>query len=257
MSDHHSIHEFDLNLIAEYYSLVDRQGPGSPDITKKALSFVDNLTDHSRIADLGCGSGGQTITLAQHVDGEITGLDIFPIFINRLNEQARKQNLDHRLKGIIGSMDQLPFEKEELDLIWSEGAIYNIGFEAGLKLWHSFLKTGGFVAVSEATWFTDKRPAEIHDFWMDAYPGIDTIPNKVSQMQKAGFIPVASFILPDNCWTEHFYAPQDKAQEIFLKKHAENQAAESFIENQRHEQRLYEKYKDYYGYVFYIGKKIG
>jgi hypothetical protein len=52
---------------------------------------------------------------------------------------------------------------------------------------------------------------------MDAYPEIDTIPNKVAQMQKAGYIPVASFILPENCWTEHFYAPQVAAQEAFLK----------------------------------------
>ena len=29
-------------------------------------------------------------------------------------------------------MDALPFENEELDLIWSEGAIYNIGFEKGV-----------------------------------------------------------------------------------------------------------------------------
>jgi hypothetical protein len=27
-------------------------------------------------------------------------------------------------------------------------------------------------------------------------------------MQKAGYIPVASFILPENCWTEHYYQPQ-------------------------------------------------
>ena len=47
-------------------------------------------------------------------------------------------------------MDQLPFHREELDLIWSEGAIYNIGFERGLKEWKEFLKPGGYVAISEA-----------------------------------------------------------------------------------------------------------
>ncbi|EFK07292.1 conserved hypothetical protein [delta proteobacterium NaphS2] len=35
-----------------------------------------------------------------------------------------------------------------------------------------------------------------------------------------------------------------------------NKAAVEFIENQRHEAQLYYKYKAYYGYVFYIGKKI-
>ena len=79
-------------------------------------------------------------------------------------------------------MDDLPFGKEELDLIWSEGAIYNIGFQHGLHTWREYLRKGGYVAVSEVSWFTDKRPAEINDFWLDAYPEIDTIPNKVAQM---------------------------------------------------------------------------
>ena len=153
-------------------------------------------------------------------------------------------------------MDDLPFGKEEFDLIWSEGAIYNIGFQHGLHIWREYLRKGGYVAVSEVSWFTDKRPAEINDFWLDAYPEIDTIPNKVAQMQKAGYIPVASFILPENCWTEHFYAPQVEIQDNFLKKYAGNKVAENFIANQRHETQLYYKYKEFYGYVFYIGKKI-
>jgi SAM-dependent methyltransferase len=102
-----------------------------------------------------------------------------------------------------GSMFNLPFQNEELDLIWSEGAIYNIGFECGINEWRKFLNTGGYIAVSEASWFTKERPAEIDEFWKDAYPEIETIPNKVVQMQKAGYIPVATFILPENCWTEH------------------------------------------------------
>ena len=95
----------------------------------------------------------------------------------------------------------------------------------------------------------------IYDFWKNAYPEIDTIPNKVAQMQKAGYIPVATFILPENCWTEHFYAPQVLAQETFLKKYAGNKTVEEFIAGERHETALYHKYKAYYGYVFYIGKK--
>lgn len=250
------IHDFDFNLICEYFASIERQGPGSPEITLKALGFIDNLTEKSRIADLGCGTGGQTMTLAQNAPGQITGLDLFPYFIDLFNRNARQLNLQDRVKGVVGSMDDLPFQKEELDLIWSEGAIYNIGFERGLNEWKPFLKKGGYIAVSEASWFTDERPAEINDFWIEAYPEIDTIPNKVGQMQKAGYIPVATFVLPENCWTEHFYALQAEAQEKFLKKYAGNKTAEKLIFYQRHETELYYKYKDFYGYVFYIGKKI-
>ena len=251
-----SIHEFDLSLICKYFENLDRQGPGSPEVTTRACSFIDNLNDSSLIADIGCGTGGQTMTLAQHAQGSITGIDLFPVFINLFNRNAEKLNLQHRVKGIIGSMDDLPFGDEALDLVWSEGAIYNIGFEQGLHEWWKFLKAGGYIAVSEASWFTEERPSEIEEFWMGEYPGIDTIPNKVLQMQKAGYIPIATFVLPESCWTEHFYEPQVKAQIAFLQENKDNKSAVEFIENIRHESRLYYKYKEFYGYVFYIGKKM-
>jgi len=251
-----SIHEFDFTLICEYFSSVERQGPGSPEVTIKALNFIDNLTDKSHIADIGCGTGGQTTVLAQNTLGNITAIDLFPDFIDKLNQKFQKRNLQNRVKGIVGNMEELPFQDNELDLIWSEGAIYNIGFERGLKEWRKYIKKGGYIAVSEASWFTTERPAEIQEFWQIAYPEIDTIPNKVSQMQKAGYIPVATFILPENCWTEHYYVPLVVAQEAFLKKYAGNKTVEEFIASEQHEASLYHKYKAYYGYVFYIGKRI-
>ena len=250
-----SIHEFDVSLICEYFATVERQGPGSPEVTRRALSFVDGLSDDSRIADIGCGTGGQTMVLAQTAPGQVTGVDLFPDFIDLFNDNAAQLGLQERVKGVVGSMDSLSFADEELGLMWSEGAIYNIGFEQGLSEWRRFLKPGGHIVVSEASWFTETRPAEIEAFWNSAYPGIDTIPTKLSQLQKAGYIPVASFMLPETCWIEHFYAPRVKATELFLERHKGNEAAEGFIANQRHEEQLYRMYKEYYGYAFYIGKK--
>ena len=68
-------------------------------------------------------------------------------------------------------------------------------------------------------------------------------------MQNAGYIPVATFILPENCWTEHYFAP-------CCKMHRGNKAAEELILSERHEMELYHRYKEFYGYVFYIGKKL-
>ena len=255
-NEYKSVHEFDYNLICEYFSNADRQGPGSPEVTIKALSFVDNLTDKSRIADIGCGTGGQTMILARHAPGNITGIDLYQGFIDQFNANAMKLNLQDRVKGIVESMDNLSFNNEELDLIWSEGAIAHIGFERGINEWRKFLKQGGYIAVSEATWFTEERPAEIQTFWQDAYPEIDLISTKVAQMQKAGYVPIATFILPENCWMEHFYAPLVDVQVQFLKKYPGNKAVEELIASERYETELYRKYKAFYGYVFYIGKKI-
>lgn len=254
--NHDNVYEFDVNLICNFFLQMQRQGPGSPEATRLALSFINNLNGESRIADLGCGTGGQTITLAQNTAGTITAIDLFPDFIERLNRQAEKEGLQGRIKGEVGSMDALPFQRGSLDLIWSEGAIYNIGFERGINEWRDYLKPGGFIAVSESSWFTDERPAEIQDYWMQNYSEMDTIPAKVAQMQKAGYIPVAVFALPECCWIENYYLPMAEAQRRFLDLHKGNKAAENFVEYLHTEEALYRKYKNYYGYVFYIGQKI-
>mgnify|MGYP000197516691 CR=1 FL=1 len=250
-----SIHEFDFSLICEYFSMLERQGPGSPESTLRALSFIGNLTDHSRIADIGCGTGGQTMVLAQNAPGQITGVDLFPDFIRIFNENAMRLGLGDRVQGITGDMAALPFEDESLDLIWSEGAIYNIGFGRGLTEWRRFLKPGGYIAVTEASWFTPERPEEIENFWNSEYPFIDTVPNQMAILQGCGYIPVAAFMLPPECWSQNFFWPQPAVQERFLKKHRGNKTAEDFIANMRHEADLFSRYGEYYGYTFFIGRK--
>lgn len=89
-NNHNTIQEFDVNLICDFFLNTNRQGPGSPEATLKALSFINNLTVQSLIADLGCGTGGQTMVLAQHTPGSITGLDFFPEFIECFNRECRK-----------------------------------------------------------------------------------------------------------------------------------------------------------------------
>ncbi|MDD5766398.1 MAG: class I SAM-dependent methyltransferase [Candidatus Marinimicrobia bacterium] len=250
-----TIHDFDINIIYEYFSNTDRQGPGNTKETLKALSFIDGLTEKSKIADIGCGTGGQTMTLGQNTPCEIIGIDVWQDFINKFNQNSLKQNFQNRVKGIVGNMENLPFQEEELDLIWSEGSIYNIGFERGLKEWRKFLKIGGYIAITENTWFSEERPDEIQEFWQKAYPEIDTIPNKVAQMQKAGYLPIATYMLPETIWTD-YYTKQALNIDSFIKKHKGNKTVEEFVSSQRYEAELYNKYKAYYGYMFYIGKRI-
>lgn len=250
-----NIHDFDLSIIYSFFAHTERQGPGSPEQTMKALGFIQGLNEKSKIADIGCGTGGQTMVLGESLQGEIAGVDSWPDFIAQFNNNARSRGLHTRVSGMVGDMADLPFEKEELDLIWSEGAIYNIGFERGLREWRKFLKPGGYVAVTENTWFSGERPAEIQDFWDSIYPEIATIPNKVAQMQDAGYLPVATFMLPELVWTD-YYTWQALRLKSFQQEHEGNPAAAGFIETMRYEAELYSKYKQYYGYMFYVGKKL-
>jgi hypothetical protein len=78
----------------------------------------------------------------------------------------------------------------------------------------------------------------------------------VAQMQKAGYLPIATFVVPETCWMDYYYAQVPQMEESFLKKYSGNKSAEELIRSERYEVELYGKYKAHYGYVFYIGKKI-
>ncbi len=246
----------ELDLICEYFSQIERQGPGSAEITAKALSFIENISASSKIIDIGCGTGGQTKTLAEKTKANIIGIDSLPKFISLFNKNMKKIGVSNRVEGIVGFMENMQLEENEYDLIWSEGAIYNIGFEYGLNEWYKFLKKGAYISVSELSWLTNKRPVEIDSFWNNAYSGIDTISNKIAQMQNAGYIPVASFVIPETCWIDSFYMQQVRIQELLQCKYPENKLVMDFVEKMKQEFELYSKYKEFYGYVFYIGKKV-
>lgn len=245
-----------LDLLLETHIGLKRQGPGSSEAVEQALGFLKPLNQFLRIADLGCGTGGQTICLAQHLPGTITGLDMFPDFIEKLNENVKSMNLESRVTGIVGSMENLPFQKKSLDLIWSEGAIDNIGFEEGMSHWHDFLKKGGFVAVTCPSWLTRERPAAVEQFWSAAGSRLDSVSTNIEIMQRCGYQFIASFTLPEQCWSENYFIPREAAINRLSKKYAGNETMIAYEEQNRYESELYSKYKQYYGYVFYIGRTI-
>ncbi|WP_370497255.1 class I SAM-dependent methyltransferase [Trichodesmium erythraeum] len=78
---------------------------------------------------MGCGTGGQMMVIANHKSGNITAIDLSPIFIDIFNINSQKLSLQNRVNGIVALMNNFLFQNEELNLIWSEIAIYNIGFE--------------------------------------------------------------------------------------------------------------------------------
>lgn len=245
-----------IDLLLETHIGLKRQGPGSPETMKQALGFLGPLERFEQIADLGCGSGGQTILLAEHLQGSIVGLDMFPDFIDRITEEAVNRGLENRVTGVAGNMESLPFRKNSFDLIWSEGAIDNIGFEKGLRYWRDFLKQDGYIVVSCPSWITKEHPAAVEKFWSDAGSHLDTVDNNIAIMQNAGYRFIASFVLPEECWLDNYFLPREKAIQNLMNKYPQSGTMKEYAEMNRHEVELFLKYKDHYGYVFYIGCAI-
>lgn len=244
-------------LLIDLHKDGERQGPGSDAATRKALSLVGYPEDASlRVADIGCGTGAQTLVLAEHPGMQITAVDLFPEFLETLEEKARSKGVAHRITTRVQSMEALGFSEGELDLIWSEGAIYNIGFEEGIRAWKRFLKPGGFLAVSEISWITGARPEAIEAYWKSEYPQIDTVSGNIALLEKNGYLPWAHFILPPACWTDTYYCPMKSRFGAFLQRHGGSEQARRIVEGEEKEIALYEQYGAYYSYGFYIARKV-
>lgn len=245
------------NLLIDLHKNADRQGPGGDTETKKAMELA--MLDMSRrlkIVDIGCGSGASTIMLAQTLNAEITAVDFLPEFLEALQAKAQVHGVADKITTMACSMDSLPFAPEEFDLIWSEGAIYNIGFEAGLSSWKRFLKPGGMMVISEITWLSSNRPPELQAHWEREYPEIDTASSKIGILERHGLTPEAYFILPKHCWLENYYRPMQKRFGDFLQRNKHSDQARAIVDAEKNEIAIYEKYSAYYSYGFYLARKM-
>jgi len=232
---------------------LDRQGPGSYEETLRAIKLTGLTTaSELQILDLGCGTGAQTNVLADTLHGTITAVDLIQPFLDALKERTPHPNV----QAIKGSMDQLPFENDSFDLIWSEGAIYNMGFKNGLNYLHSFLKKNGVIALSEITWLTEQRPKEIETYWSSEYPEMDTVKGKMKTITESGYQLLGHFILSEESWLTTYYAPLEKELIRLEANHTIEQEQKEIIESYQNELALYKKYKHYVGYGFYIARRL-
>jgi len=245
------------DLLIDLHLRQHRQGPGSDEATKRALALSGLETGHQlKVADIGCGTGASTLVLAAALNAEITAIDLFPAFLEELQRRAEAAGVGDRISCSTASMDDLSFDEGSLDAIWSEGAIYNIGFENGIRQWRRFLKPGGILAVSELTWLTDARPSELADHWNREYPQVATASAKMSQLEAAGYVPVGYFPLPKACWLDHFFRPLQAGFAGFLERHSGHAMAQDIIDAEKVEITLYEQYSDYVSYGFYIARRF-
>jgi len=248
----------EFELLIDFHLEGARQGPGSENETLKALDLIEvDTSSKLQIADIGCGTGSQTLALAKNINANIKAVDLFPRFLKQLDQKIIKTKLQGTVQTFEASMDNLPFEYNEFDIMWSEGAIYIMGFEKGINYWNKFLKPGGHLAVSEVTWLTQKRPNAIEKFWQQQYPEIDLAGNKIKLLEKSGYSLTGYFTIDQNSWMDNYYLPMNDRFSSFLQKHDNSKLAQKVVDEHQSEVELYLKYKEYYSYGFYIVRKEG
>lgn len=245
--------EDSLQLLVDLHKCAKRQGPGGDIETLRALQLTQlDHTSPVSIADIGCGTGASAICLAKALNARITAVDFLPDFIQVLEQRVAQEGLAEKIQPLVASMDTLPFPPASLDMIWSEGAIYNIGFERGINDWRGLLKPGGILVASEITWTRSDRPKTIEQYWQQHYPEIATAAEKINQLEQAGYSLLGYFSLPGHCWLENYYRPLQASFASFLSRHSHSAEASALVAAEEEEIALYEQFGDYYSYGVYI-----
>jgi SAM-dependent methyltransferase len=239
-------------LFFELFSGLPRQGPGDAASTLRALALVPGVGPRSRILDVGCGTGRQTLALARATGATVVAVDTHPPFVGELNRRARAAGLGGCVEARVGDMRALDFPPGAFDLVWSEGAIYVMGFEAGLRGWRPLLAAGGHVAVTEVCWFRSDPPPECAAFWREEYPAIRDVADRLAAIEACGYETVGHFTLPASSWWDEYYRPLEARVSAFRERRRGEQDATALADQVAREIDVWRRFSDWYGYAFFV-----
>ena len=239
-------------IFYEIHSNLPREGPGDNRSTRRAFKMLKDLPASPRILDIGCGSGMQTVELAKLSKGSIDAVDRHQPFLDQLTERVRKEGVSRSIRAVKGDMFNLEYGDGRFDVVWSEGAIFVIGFERGLREWRRMLAEKGYLVVSDLCWLRDDPPGEVVS-WMKAVdPAVKTISENLETAKRCGYRIVGSFVLPDESWWENYYGPIEKKLPSIKARHAGDEEALRFVAMEEKEIEMFRRYSKYYGYGFFV-----
>jgi SAM-dependent methyltransferase len=244
----------DASIFSQVFNGLPRQGPGSPEDTLAALTYVKNDFDSVKsILDVGCGSGAQSMTLLNNTQAHLTAVDLSGVLLSKLQASAQADGHNSRLTTVKCSMKNMPFPPNSFDLIWSEGAIYILGFEAALESFRTLLRPKGRIAVSHMAWLVEDPPQAALD-WMKQ-EGAFTLHDLENRaiISRQGYRLLKAFTLSAAGWWDHYLTPLsariDKAR-----KETSDEKDLAILNELDNEIAVHRAHLGSYGYVFYVAE---
>lgn len=245
-----------MDIFFEIHRDLPREGPGDEASTRAAYAMMTGLPEKPRILDIGCGPGMQTLVLARVSGGDITAIDTHTPFLDALEQKAQAAGLGQQITTRNMSMKALEFAPGSFDVVWSEGAVYIMGFEAGLRAWKPYLKPGGYIAVTEVSWIKQGLPAEVRDYWESEYPEIRATEANLEIIRGLGYQVTGHFALPPSSWWDDYYRPLQERLVILREKYRDDPAALEALAGSQKEIEVFKQYNAWYSYVFYIMQAV-
>lgn len=224
-------------------------GPGGDAYTLDVLRSLPGRP-FEVIVDAGSGSGRQTIALARELGRAVHAVDSHGPFLDDLRRRASEAGVGRLVETHLMDMAEIPLVFRDIDLLWSEGAAYNIGFNNAIRTWAPVMSKGGFMVLSELTLLDEDPPSGVMEFLSSVYPAIQTTERNLAAGEGAGLRAAGVYTLPREAWVEGYYDVLGPRAEK-LKDHPDASVREMAAETLK-EIEVFESSGGSYGYVFYV-----
>ena len=109
-----------------YQSADEEIAPASERTVERMASKL-TITPQSRILDIGAGYGGAARYLARTYGCHVVCLNLSEVENERNRAQTEEQGLSHLIDVIDGSFEDLTFDDNHFDIIWSQDAMLHSG----------------------------------------------------------------------------------------------------------------------------------
>ncbi len=242
-------------IFFELYESLPRQGPGNRESAERALKLCGALPPAPAILDLGCGVGAQTLYLSELTAGTIIAIDNNAPSVERLKAKIERLGLEHRLTAIEGNMANPGLPAQSFDLVWSEGALYNIGIENALRVCRELLRPGGHLVFTDAVWRCEDPPPEIKLSFEADYPGMGRVQDILLAIENCGYEIRGHFTLPDDAWWTDFYTPMEQRIGEMRILNSGDAEALSILEQLAREPELHRLYSHCYAYEYFVARR--
>lgn len=238
------------NPIDLLFADMDKLSPGDDSLS---LYVLRSLPEHrfEVVVDAGCGAGRQTFVLANELKTPIHAVDSYQPFLDRLRHRAKEKGFAQLVRTHCMDMKDIPGVFPTIDLLWAEGAAYNIGFANALATWAKAIRPDGFAVVSELCWLRENKiPDAVKEFFRSGYPEMKSVEQNIQTAEEAGYKIFNTYTLPQETWVKDYYdilEPRAKS----LVNHSDVAVRDFAIETVK-EIETFNISEDSYRYVFYV-----